>query len=43
MGEASEGKMQSGKAGDLGGSQRWKKVVVQRKRSCGEVLGRSRY
>ena len=43
MVEASEGKMQSGKVGDLGGSQRWKKVVVQRKRTHGEELGRSRY
>ena len=40
IGEAREVKKQSGKAGDLGGSQRWKKVVVQRKRSYGKVLGR---
>ena len=43
IGEAREVKKQSGKAGNLGGSWRWKKAVVQRKGSYGEVLGRSRY
>ena len=35
IGEAREVKVHSSKAGDLGGSQRWKKVVVQRKGSYG--------
>ena len=36
-------KEHSSKAGDLEESQRWTKVMVQRKRSYGEVPGRSRY
>ena len=43
IGEAREVKKQSGKAGNLGGSWKWKKAVVQRKGSYVEVLGRSRY
>ena len=43
IGEAREVKEHSSKAGDLGESQRWKKVEVQRKRGYVKVLGRSRY
>ena len=43
IGEAREVKEHSSKAGDLGESQRWTKVVLQRKRRYGEELGRGRY
>ena len=41
--KAREVKEHSSKAGDLGESQRWKKLEGQRKRSYAKVLGRSRH